>query len=80
MGARGRLLKRRERLVALSGAQRSALGAAAAPVASRLAAIDRVTRALRAHPALAAFAGGMLLAWGRKRLLGWGLSLARRLV
>jgi len=62
---------RRMLLVERSGAERAALGTAAAPLVRRLAAVDRVVASVRAHPVLAAAAVGAVALLGPRRLLAW---------
>lgn len=71
---------RRALLVARSELQRAALAVTVAPLARPLAALDRAVASVRAHPLLAALAGGAFALLGPRRLLAWAAySLVRRL-
>ena len=65
------LERRRLELVGRSAAQRAAIAGAVAPIAGKLAAIDRIGATLRRYPvAIAAIAGGVALL-GTRDLLSW---------
>ena len=66
------LAQRREELVARSSAQRGALVAAAAPIARRAAAADRVLTYVRAHPVLSSAVVGAVALLGPRKLLELG--------
>ena len=66
------LAQRRDELVARSSAQRSALFAAAAPIARRAATADRVLRYVRAHPVLSSVVVGTVALLGPRKLLELG--------
>jgi hypothetical protein len=66
------LAQRREELVARSGAQRSALVAAAAPIARRAATADRALAYVRAHPVLSSVVVGAVMLLGPRKLLELG--------
>jgi hypothetical protein len=72
----GRLAERRAALVTLSIAQRTRLSDQLAPVARKLATVDRVTSGLRSHPLLAGCAVGAISLLGPGRLLRWSFRLA----
>jgi len=64
------LAERRRELVERSAAQRAALGAELAPMARKVAAVDRGVASVRRHPLLAvALAGGVAIL-GSRRLFG----------
>lgn len=66
------LAQRREELVARSSVQRSALVAAAAPIARRAATADRALAYVRAHPLLSAVVVGAVALLGPRKLLELG--------
>jgi hypothetical protein len=70
------LRDRRKALVSLSTAQRNAVGARLAPARRSLAAADRVTAALRAHPVAAGLAAAAIALAGPRRLLRWIVRVA----
>jgi hypothetical protein len=70
------LQRRREALVLRSTAQRARLSAGLAPVARKLAAADRFTAAVRAHPVMAGIAATGLALVGGRRLVRWALRIA----
>lgn len=63
------LAQRREELVARSSVQRSALVAAAAPIARRAATADRALAYVRAHPLLSVVVVGAVALLGPRKLL-----------
>jgi hypothetical protein len=67
----GRLVQRREALVARSAVQRAAVAAALHPAVRGLAAADRALGALRAHPYIAGIVAAALGYLGPRRLLSW---------
>lgn len=66
------LAQRREELVARSSVQRSALVAAAAPIARRAATADRALAYVRAHPLLSVAVVGAVALLGPRKLLELG--------
>ena len=66
------LAQRRDELVARSSVQRSALVAAAAPIARRAAAADRALAYVRAHPLLSVAVVGAVALLGPRKLLELG--------
>lgn len=66
------LAQRREELVARSSVQRSALVAAAAPIARRAATADRALAYVRAHPLLSVVVVGAVALLGPRKLLELG--------
>jgi hypothetical protein len=66
------LAQRRQELVERSAAQRAALLAAAAPIVSKAAAVDRVVSYVRRYPVLSSFAVGAVALAGPRRLLDLG--------
>ena len=66
------LAQRRLELVERSAAQRAALLAAAAPIVSKAAAVDRVVSYVRRYPVLSSFAVGAVALAGPRRLLDLG--------
>jgi len=65
------LARRRLELVGRSAAQRAALVGAVAPIAGKLALIERIGATLRRYPvAVSAIAGGVALL-GSRNLLSW---------
>ena len=66
------LAQRREELVTRSSAQRSALVAAAAPIARRAATVDRGLAYVRAHPVLSSAVVGAVALLGPRKLLALG--------
>jgi hypothetical protein len=70
------LARRREALVLRSGLQRAEIAAQLSPAARKLAAVDRVTATLRAHPVMAGVAATGLALIGPRRLLRWVMRVA----
>ena len=66
------LAQRRDELVARSSVQRSALVAAAAPIARRAATADRALAYVRAHPLLSVAVVGAVALLGPRKLLELG--------
>ena len=66
------LAQRRDELVARSSVQRSALVAAAAPIARRAATADRALAYVRAHPLLSVVVVGAVALLGPRKLLELG--------
>lgn len=66
------LAQRREELVARSSVQRSALVAAAAPIARRAATADRALAYVRAHPLVSVVVVGAVALLGPRKLLELG--------
>lgn len=70
-GYQRELERRRLELIGRSAAQRAAIAGAVAPIAGKLAVIDRIGATLRRYPvAVAAIAGGAALL-GPRRILFW---------
>jgi hypothetical protein len=71
-----KLQRRRDALVLRSTAQRARLSAQIAPFARKLAAADRFTAAVQAHPVVAGIAATGLARIGVRRLLRWAVRIA----
>jgi hypothetical protein len=73
MNGRQGLAQRRQELIERSAAQRTAMLAAAEPIARKAAAVDRVVAHVRRYPVAASVVVGAVALIGPRRLLDMGM-------